>query len=321
MLDFNVLIPETAEPDKLWDLIILGGGPAGLTAGIYAARYKLETLLLEKSIVSGGQLTATQWIENYPGFREPVLGKKLAADMEAQAKHFGLKVISENVQSVNLADEIKEIETDYAKYQAKTVIIATGSSPRRLGLSDEQKYAGNGVSYCSTCDAPFFKDKVVAVVGGGNTAFEEALFITKYASQLYLIHRREEFTADRIFQDKVFAEPNIKIITNSVVTGLNFDLQVGRSLNLQNTISKESSELEVDGIFIFIGNLPNTALFTQQLELDEGYVVTNRKYETNQKGVWAIGDVQKGVLRQVATAVGDGAGAAHQVNKYLVENH
>jgi len=156
MLDFNVSLSSTAEPDKLWDLIIIGGGPAGLTAGLYAARYKLEVLLLEKAVVSGGQLTSTQWVENYPGFPEPVLGAKLAADMEAQARLFGLKIISETVKSVDLARAEKQIVTDYATYRARTVMIATGSSPRKLGLPNEAKYSGNGVSYCATCDGPFY---------------------------------------------------------------------------------------------------------------------------------------------------------------------
>ena len=319
MLDFNVSLSATAEPDKLWDLIIIGGGPAGLTAGLYASRYKLEVLLLEKAVVSGGQLTSTQWVENYPGFPEPVLGTKLAADMEAQARLFGLRIISETVKSVSLTGIVKEIVTDYATYRAKTVLIATGSSPRRLGLPHEAEFSGRGVSYCATCDGPFYPDKTVAVAGGGNSAFEESLFIAKYAAKIYLIHRRDSFSADPILQERVKAEPKIELITNTQVNALNFDTDTQRSISLINTQSGAESLLEVDGIFIFVGNLPNTSLFEGQLELEQGYIVTDRSYRTSLEGVWAVGDVQAGALRQVATAVGDGAGAAHKINKYIID--
>jgi len=320
MLDFNVSLSSTAEPDKLWDLIIIGGGPAGLTAGLYAARYKLEVLLLEKAVVSGGQLTSTQWVENYPGFPEPVLGAKLAADMEAQARLFGLKIISETVKSVDLARAEKQIVTDYATYRARTVMIATGSSPRKLGLPNEAKYSGNGVSYCATCDGPFYPDKTVAVVGGGNSAFEESLFIAKYASKIYLIDCKDTFTADPILQERVKAEPKIELITNTQVTALNYDSEAPRSITLVNGKTGEERRLEVDGVFVFVGNVPNTSLFDGQLELEQGYIVTDRGYRTSLDGVWAVGDVQAGALRQVATAVGDGAAAAYNINKYLLDS-
>lgn len=319
MLDFNVSFSATVEPDKLWDLIIIGGGPAGLTAGLYAARYKLEVLLLEKAVVSGGQLTSTQWVENYPGFPEPVLGAKLAADMEAQARLFGLKIVSETVNSVSLAGPEKEVVTDYATYKAKTVLIATGSSPRKLGLPNEAEYSGRGVSYCATCDGPFYPDKTVAVIGGGNSAFEESLFIAKYAARIYIIHRRDSFSADPILQERVAAEPRIELITDTQVTALNFDTDTRRSITLRNTRTGEAGNLEVDGVFVFVGNVPNTTLFEGQLELEQGYIVTDRSYRTSLNGVWAIGDVQAGALRQVATAVGDGAGAAYNINKYLLD--
>jgi len=319
MLDFNVSLSATVEPDKLWDLVIIGGGPAGLTAGLYAARYKLDVLLLEKAIVSGGQLTSTQWVENYPGFPEPVLGARLAADMEAQARLFGLKIVTETVKSVSLAGPVKEVVTDYAGYKAKTVLIATGSSPRKLGLPNEADYSGRGVSYCATCDGPFYPDKTVAVVGGGNSAFEESLFIAKYAAKIYIIHRRDSFSADPILQERVKAEPRIELITNTQVTALNFGTEAPRSISLKNTQTGAESQLEVDGIFVFVGNLPNTSLFESQLDLEQGYIVTDRHYRTSLEGVWAVGDVQAGALRQVATAVGDGAGAAYNINKYLLD--
>jgi len=205
MLDFDLGFISSANADKVYDLIIIGGGPAGLTAGLYASRYKLDTLMLERAPISGGQLTSTQWVENYPGFPEPVLGQKLARDMEAQAKLFGLQIVSEAVTEVRLEGQVKEIQTDYNIWKARAVLIATGASPRRLGIPGEAEFSGNGVSYCATCDGPFYPDKVVAVVGGGNSALEESLFIAKYARQVYIIHRRDSFNADPIIVERVKA--------------------------------------------------------------------------------------------------------------------
>ncbi|PKN72695.1 MAG: thioredoxin-disulfide reductase [Candidatus Cloacimonetes bacterium HGW-Cloacimonetes-3] len=317
MLDFNLNLSATADPSELYDVIIIGGGPAGLTAGLYAARYKLKTLMMEKEMVPGGQLIATQWVENYPGFPEPVLGQKLAKDMEEQAKLFGLEIMREDVESVQLSGEIKEVKTPYNTWKAKTILIATGSSPRKLGLADEAKYAGNGVSYCATCDGPFYPDKVVAVVGGGNSAFEEALFIAKYARKLYLIHRSDSFTADSILQERVKAEPKIELIPNTVVESLAF-AENPRHLMIKNIVSNKESKLTVDGIFIFIGSIPNTGLFDGQLELENGYIKSYPDNATSIEGVWVAGDVQEKKLRQVATAVGDGANAAHAINSYLL---
>jgi thioredoxin reductase (NADPH) len=317
MLDFKLNLGSNADAGTLYDLIIIGGGPAGLSAGLYAARYKLKTLMIEKAVVPGGQLISTQWVENYPGFPEPVLGQKLAKDMETQAKLFGLEIVQEDVTSVQLKGEIKEINTIYNTWKAKTVLIATGSSPRKLGLPGEAEYAGNGVSYCATCDGPFYPDKVVAVVGGGNSAFEESLFLAKYARKLYLIHRSEKYSADPILQDRVKAEPKIELMPNKVVESLAF-ADNPRKIMLKSTLSGEVSSLEVDGIFIFIGAIPNTRLFEGQLELAGGYIVSDRQHATSVEGVWAAGDVQEKVLRQVATAVGDGANAAHAIHSYLM---
>lgn len=320
MLDFNLGMSFTADADKVWDLVIIGGGPAGMTAGLYAARYKLDTLLLEKAPVSGGQLTSTEWVENYPGFPEPVLGQKLAADMEAQARLFGLQVTTEPVKRVVLEGDIKEIHTDFNVFKARTVLIATGSSPRRLGVSGEAENIGQGVSYCATCDGPFYPDKEVAVVGGGNSALEESLFIAKYARKIHIIHRRDAFSADSIIRERVMAEPKISAIMNTVVEKLIYNSPDDRRLLLKDIVSGESRELKVDGTFVFVGNVPNTELFAGQLETEGGYLVTDREHRCNIDGVWAAGDVQAKALRQVATAVGDGAAAAYFIHKYLM-NH
>ena len=316
-MDFNLSFTANADPNELYDLIIIGGGPAGLTAGLYAARYKLKTLMIEKLPVSGGQLTSTEWVENYPGFPEPVLGQKLAADMEKQAKQFGLQIINETVTEAELAGKIKQVHTPYEVWKAKTILISTGSSPRKLNIPGEAEFKGNGVSYCATCDGPFYPDKTIAVVGGGNTAFEESLFLAKYAAKIHLIHRSDEFRADKILQERVRANPKIELMPFFAVEKIDFTNPEGRKLMLKSTRNDEQSVLPVDGIFIFIGNDPNTKLFEGQLELENGYIVTERSHETSVDGVWAAGDVQSKSLRQVATAVGDGACAAFRINRYI----
>ncbi len=316
MFDFNVSLSANADSSQIYDTIIIGGGPAGLSAGLYAARYKLKTLMIEKAAITGGQLTSTEWVENYPGFPEPVLGKKLAKDMEDQARFFGLEIINEDVSKVNLDGEIKEIITSLNTWKARTVLIATGSSPKTLDVPGEKEFSGRGVSYCATCDGPFYPDKTVAVVGGGNSALEESLFIAKYASKIYIIHRRDSFRADPIVIDRVKAESKIELITDTVVKEIAFDASI-RKLILHNKKSAQDSSLDVDGVFVFIGANPNTALFKGQLDMQDGYIVTDREHQTSVKGVWAAGDVQVKSLRQVATAVGDGALAAYKIHKYL----
>lgn len=316
MLDFSFSLSSGADSGQIYDLIIIGGGPAGLTAGLYAARYKLKTLMIEKAPLAGGQLTATEWVENYPGFPKPVLGKQLAKDMEEQARFFGLEIIHEDVTAVNLNPEIKEAITPFNTWKARAVLIATGSSPKTLNIPGEAEFAGRGVSYCATCDGPFFPDKIVAVVGGGNSAFEESLFLAKYAAKIHIIHRRDSFRADPVLIDRVRQEPKIELITDSVVEAIDFGA-AERKLRVANLKSGERSDLKVDGIFVFIGANPNTALFRDQLELEDGYIVTDREHQTSVPGVWAAGDVQAKSLRQVATAVGDGALAAYKIHKYL----
>ena len=316
MLDFNFSFSAEVDNEQEYDLIIIGGGPAGLSAGLYAARYKLKTLLIEKAPVAGGQLTATEWVENYPGFPEPVLGKKLAQDMENQAKFFGLEIVNESVQRVSLSPEIKEIVTNANTWKARTVLIATGSSPRKLGVPGENEFSGRGVSYCATCDGPFYPEKTVAVIGGGNTAFEESLFIAKYAAKIFIIHRREGFSADPIIIERVKANAKIELITNTIVEEIDFGGE-SRKLKLKNTVTAQQSELPIDGVFVFIGSNPNSEIFKDQIALDGGYIVTDRNHATSTPGVWAAGDAEAKTLRQVATAVGDGALAAYNIHKYL----
>jgi len=319
MLDFNLSVTLDADASQVYDLIIIGGGPAGLTAGLYAARYKLNTLMLEKAPVSGGQMTATQWIENYPGFPEPVLGQKLAQDMEAQARLFGLKIVNESARVVEFSGRIKTVTTDYNTWQAYTILICTGSSPRQLGIPGEAEYSSRGVSYCATCDGPFYPDKVLGVAGGGNSAFEESLFLVKYARLIHIIHRSDLFRADPILQEKVKAHDKIRLITETVIEAIDFTNDAHRKLKLKNLKTGEESDLEVDGLFVFVGNIPNTKLFEGQLEMENGYILTDRVHRTSCDGVWAAGDVQVKSLRQVATAVGDGAEAAYRIYKYLDE--
>lgn len=316
MLDFNISLSANADSSQVYDTIIIGGGPAGLSAGLYAARYKLKTLMIEKAAVAGGQMVTTEWVENYPGFPEPVLGSKLAKDMEAQARFFGLEIVTEDVLSVKLDAPIKEISTLLNTWKAKSVLIATGASPRTLDVPGEKEFSGRGVSYCATCDGPFYPDKTVVVVGGGNSAFEESLFIAKYAAKIYIAHILDEFQADSILIERVKAEPKIEIIKNTQVKEFAFAAEERRVL-LKNLKTGEDSELKVDGAFVFIGAIPNTNLFKGQLNLEHGYIVTDRDHLTSQEGVWAAGDVEAKALRQVATAVGDGALAAYKINKYL----
>ncbi len=306
-----------------YDLIILGGGPAGLTAGLYAARYKLKTLLIEKAPFAGGQLLKTSHIENYPGFDEAVLGYDLATKMENQAVRFGLEVKKEVVTKIEFTDEKKSVYTEENEYHAKTLIIATGSQPRMMGIPGEKEFYGRGVSYCGTCDAPFFKDKTVAVIGGGNTAIEEALHIAKYASKVYIIHRRDELRADKVCQEKAFAEDRMEFVWDSIIKSIDFQTLEDREITIFNKKTEKESKIKVDGVFVFIGLNPNTELFKGQIDLTKDGFIAQRpgkEMRTNIAGVFAAGDVRDKELRQIVNAAGDGAVAAFEANKYLTEH-
>jgi thioredoxin reductase (NADPH) len=303
--------------DILYDCIIIGGGPAGLTAGLYCARAKLNTLLLEKGTI-GGQIAITDLVENYPGFPEGISGKELSLRFKEQAERFGLKVVKG--EAVKLEKEGKELFLHLRNGQlirAKTVIVASGSNPRRLGVPGESEFLNRGVSYCATCDGALFEGSPIAVVGGGDSATQEALFLTRFGSIVYLIHRRDKLRAQKHLQEKVFSHPKIKFIPDTVVEEIKGNHAVEK-LILKNTKTGQLSELAVEGVFIFIGLEPNTGFLRGTLELDEnGYVITDEKLRTNIDGVFAAGDCRKGSTGQVAVAVGEGCIAAMQVEKYI----
>ena len=300
----------------MYDVIILGAGPAGLTAGIYAARGGLNAVIVESKAV-GGQAALTAEIENYPGF-ESVSGFELVSLMQAQCERLGVAFVYDNPVNVSLDGNIKSVETAYSGVlEARAVIIATGAMPRTLGLPRESALMGGGVSYCATCDGAFFKGKAVAVVGGGNTAAEDALYLEKFASSVTLIHRRDALRADAILAKRI-AESTVKVAWDSVVTQLNGEKKLS-SVTLKNVKTGELSDLPVSGLFVAVGQTPATEGL-KGVELDGGYIVTDEEMRTSLPGVFAAGDVRKKTLRQVVTATADGAIAAESAIKFLNTN-
>ncbi|GIW05457.1 MAG: thioredoxin reductase [Dehalococcoidia bacterium] len=305
-------------PDELYDVIIIGAGAAGLAAGLYAARSRLRTVLLERLGV-GGQLGLTEWIDDYPGFADGISAADLTIAMEKQAKRFGLDVTYDEVLSVDLTDKVKVITGAESVYRGKTVIIATGGQPARLNVPGEVEFQGRGVSYCAVCDGAFFQDQPLAVVGGGDSAVEEGDFLTRYASKVTIIHRRDTLRAAKVLQERAFANPKVSFLWNTVVDKIEGDHAVNK-LALRNVQSGEQSELEVGGVFIFVGYRPNTAFLGGQVALDVNeYIVTDEAMRTNLAGVFAAGDVRQKVLRQITTAVADGSIAALSADAYLKE--
>jgi len=300
-----------------YDLVIIGGGPAGLTAGLYAARARLNVILLEM-ITPGGQILVTDWIENYPGFPEGLTGTELVQRMTDQATHFGLNIESEEVMSLDLSASVKKIElADGSFLSTHALIIATGASPGKLGIPGEEQYTGKGVSFCGTCDGPFFRDKVVAAVGGGDTAVQEALFLTKFAKKVYLIHRRDELRAAKILQERAFANDKIEILWDSVVTQID-GLPNVEKVALKNVKTGDIRDLPVDGCFIWVGIKPNTGFLGDSAILDEyGFIQADANMATAVPGVFAAGDVRNTPLRQVVTAVGDAAIAVASAEHYI----
>ncbi len=304
----------------LFDVIIIGGGPAGLTAGIYTSRAGLKSLLIEKGL-SGGQVATTERVENYPGFDEGVSGAGLSIKMEKQATKFGLEIIQGSVQKISLNEKIKKITLEgNQEFEAKSVILCTGAHPRTLGIDGEDKYRGRGVSYCATCDGAFFKGEKVAVIGGGNSAVEEALFLTKFAETVHIIHRRDQLRADKIIQERAFSNPKIKLIWNSVAKKIEGNDSV-KSLHLKNVKTGEESVLDVQGVFIYVGYNPNTEFLKGVVDLDKDqYITTDMMMSTSVPGIFAAGDVRANSQKQIAIAVGDGATAAISAGKYIEEN-
>jgi thioredoxin reductase (NADPH) len=301
---------------KLYDVIIIGSGPAGYTAAIYASRANLSVLMLQGYLV-GGQLMLTSDVENYPGFEEGILGPTMMEKFEAQARHFGTELIPEDVISVDFSNRPFTVTTDSGEYQARAVIISTGASAKWLGLPSEQHLQGRGVSACATCDGFFFKNKDVAVVGGGDTAMEEATFLTRYANHVTVIHRRDTLRASKIMQDRAFKNPKISFIWNTEVTEVLGENQV-TGLQLHNVKTNEESMLPVQGFFLAIGHQPNTELFKSILDMDNiGYIVPVEHTMTNIPGVFAAGDVTDHRYRQAVTAAGDGCRAAIDAERWL----
>jgi len=303
---------------KTYEVIIIGGGPAGLTAGIYASRARLHTLLIEGALF-GGQMTTTETIDNYPGFPEGVTGDELSRLMEEQAKRFGMETVREDVEEITLKGDEKFVRTTESTYLCTALIICTGTEYRKLGVPGEKEFAGKGVSYCATCDAAFFKDNKIIVVGGGDSALTEALFLTKFVEQLTIIHRRDALRATKIYQEKAMANPKIKFLWNSVVQEIKGD-EVVRAVVVKNVKTGEITEFPTDGAFLFVGLLPRTQFLKGVVQMDEaGYIITNDNCEASVKGIFAAGDCRKKLLRQIATSVGDGATAAFAAEKYLEE--
>ncbi|MBE0681639.1 MAG: thioredoxin-disulfide reductase [Anaerolineales bacterium] len=304
--------------EKHVKVLILGSGPAGLSAALYAARAELEPVVLT-GMQLGGQAALTHTIENYPGFPEGVGGAQLGELFQKQAEHFGARVEFNMAHEVNLSQRPFSVKTDDGDYRAETLIVTTGANPNHLEIPGEVELTGRGVSYCATCDGWFFKDKKVVVVGGGDSAFEEALFITRYASSVTLIHRREEFRAGAILQNRAKEHPKMNFILNTVVTEV-LGTDKLEALKLKNVQTGEESTFETDGLFIFIGHTPNSQMFKGQLEMsDLGYVIVNDKMETSVEGVYAAGEIADPHFRQVITSAGMGAAAAIQATRFLEE--
>ena len=300
------------------EVIIIGSGPAGLTAAVYAARANLRPLVIE-GVDAGGQLMLTTMVENWPGYRDGIMGPALMAELRAQAERFGARIVTGHVKRVDLAVTPYVVESREETYQARTLVVSTGASARLIGLPSERTLMGHGVSTCATCDGYFFKEKPIVVVGGGDSAMEEALFLTKFASQVTVVHRRDKLRASKIMQDKAMANPKIAFEWDSVVEEIK---EVGKgvvtAIVLRNTKTGATKELPVEGVFVAIGHTPNTELFKGQIDMDRnGYIVTSQGSRTSRPGVFACGDVQDPIYRQAVTAAGSGCMAAIDAERYL----
>lgn len=300
------------------DIIIIGGGPSGLTAAIYAGRGRLDALLIEKTF-HGGQMITTNEVDNYPGVLETT-GTDLANIMYEQVTRFGTEITFSEVIDLQLIGPIKKVVTAHQTYEAKTVLISTGSTPRNLGLSNEENLRSRGVSYCAICDGGFYRDQVVAVVGGGDTAVEDALYLSRIAKKVYLIHRRDSLRANQTSQNQLFSTPNISVIWDSMVIELHEDKKL-TGITISNIKENVTTDLVIDGLFVAVGSNPATDLVKGQLSLDDqGYILTDEDCATSEPGVFAIGDVRHKALRQIITAAADGAIGIYSAEKYLMDN-
>ena len=301
---------------ETYDVVVIGAGPAGLTAALYAARSRLKVLLVER-LAPGGQIALSDWVENYPGFPEGINGMELVTRMKEQVDKLEVPIHQGEVRALEEDRAMKVVYVDGDWLESRTVVVASGASPKRLGVPGEEKLIGRGVSFCATCDAPFYRGQRVAVVGGGDTAVQEALYLTKFAKKVYLIHRRRKLRAARILQERLFNNDKVEVVWSSVVEEILGEDMV-QGLRLRNLETGEKQELKVSGVFLFIGLRPNSAFLKGLVDLDaEGFVITGENLETSVPGIFAAGDVRRKILRQVSTAVGDGATAAHAAERYL----
>ena len=301
---------------KEYDVIIIGGGPAGLSAGIYASRARLRTLLIEKGMF-GGLIANAELVENYPGFPEGISGFDIGERMSRQASRFGLETLPAEVTSVDLLKDIKVINTTEGDFSTRTIIIASGAERKRLGVPGEEMFINRGVSYCATCDGALFKDRIVAVVGGGDSAVEEALFLTRFASKVIIVHRRNQLRASKMAQERALSNKKLGFLWDTIVEEIKGNNKVSE-LVVRNVKTGETSKISVDGVFVYVGQIPNTSFLKGQIPLDkEGYIITDDRMGTQIKGVYAAGDIRKNSSRQVITAAGDGATAAISAEKFL----
>jgi thioredoxin reductase (NADPH) len=304
--------------EHIYDVIIIGGGPGGYTAALYSARAGLDVLLLEK-LSAGGQMALTSQIDNYPGFENGVDGFELAEKMQAGAERFGAKTELAEVYSVKLEGKIKEIDTSEGVFYGKTVVISTGASPRELGLEKEQQLVGRGVNYCAACDGMFYRGKTVVVVGGGNSAAADAMLLSRICEKVIVVHRRDTLRATKIYHEPLMQAENVEFCWDSVLTELQYDDKF-TGVRLKNVKTGEETDFPCDGVFISVGRKPVTEFLAGQLELDQaGYILADESTRTNIAGVFAVGDVRTKVLRQIVTAVSDGAMASHYIDEYLAE--
>ncbi len=303
---------------NLENVIVIGSGPAGFTAGLYAARANLNPLLITGNDY-GGQVSITYDIENYPGFPESLSGPELVEKMKAQAEKFGTRVEFDYVNEIVVDLHPFVVRTaNGAEYRAKSLILCTGARPRYLEIPGEKEYTGKGISYCATCDGFFFRGKDVLVIGGGDSAAEEALFLTRYASRVRILHRRDKFRASKILQDRVFANDKIEVLWNTIPTAIEGEGGKVTAVRTQDTVTGAEGRLETDGVFIFVGHIPNNDLYPGKFDLDEdGHLITDRKLRTNVPGVFAAGEIQDKVFKQVATSVGQGCAAAMSATRFL----
>ena len=301
----------------MYDLVIIGNGPAGISAGIYAVRYGLDTLVLEKNVISG-QIATTDIVENYPGFSS-ITGMELMDKFKEHAQNIGVVTEDDEVIGIRSEGDLKVIHTDERDIETKSVIVATGANPKHVGVPGEEEFAGRGVSYCATCDGPFFRGKSVVVIGGGDSAITDALILSNLASKVYVVHRRDELRAAKVLQDRAFSKNNIEFILNTLldeIVGEDNENGVVKKVILKNIESNDKKEIAIDGVFIYVGIVPNTG-FVDVDKTQTGFIVTNEKMETSVKGIYAAGDCRTTPLRQVVTAVSDGAIAAASAHDFV----